>query len=158
MADYLKKLRKGGSDELAAGEEFLSAALWTPPAYRQGSKSGELEARRHTTARVAAAPDALASRMTLFKGYLGITNHRVLFFGVSPTLAKPTLLKATYALDEVDRFDVDKASYLGFEAGEEGGAYDLVFADESRLGLRLVSNGNEQVIQSLAAQKPATQG
>ncbi len=157
MADYMKKLRKGGSDVLSAGEDFVAAATWTPPAYRQGSKSGELEARRHTTARVAANPEALASRVTLFKGFLGITNKRVLFFGISPTLAKPTILKAEFTLDEVDRFEVDTASYLGFDTGAAGGAYELIFVDGSSVGLRLVSNSNEQVVQSLALQKPATQ-
>ena len=158
MADYMKKLRKGASDALVPGEDFMAAATWTPPAYRQGSKSGELEARRRTTARIAANPDALASRVTLFRGFLGITNKRVLFFGISPTLGKPTLLKAEFTLDEVDRFEIDPNTYLGFEAGAAGGAYELVFADESSVGLRLVSNGNEQVIHSLAVQKPATQG
>lgn len=158
MADYMKKLRKGGSDVLAPGEDFVAAATWTPPAYRQGSKSGELEARRHTTARVAANPEALASKVTLFRGFLGVTNRRLLFFGISPTLGKPTILKAEFDLAEIDRFDIDPTSYLGFDSGAAGGAYELVFVDGSSIGLRLVSNGNEQVIHSLAAQKSATQG
>lgn len=158
MVDVAKRINKK-SEQLLPGEAVTVGTFCSPTGSFGAAMAfgvvgmvvAEAKATKNAAKAVAAAPDAMASKIPGAKTLVGLTQNRLVFFGFGAMVGGATDLVAAFDLSQIHSIDADHKAAKSIMT--------LTFADGSTRPFESVRGGKPkdfvEALQSALAQRAA---